>query len=199
MLVPEGFDELGARVVGDVFGRGESERCERPVDDAVDDAVELAAQEEENPEDCEPFPELLDQRRADARADDLGEVVGPLSSAGHGVRHHDRPGVDETRKPRRGNSPPQEREREAPPRLGVEPVDDPGQEQVNGERRKREDRAHDHRVEPSVEVLAREGLDDEEEEQDGRAHQHEHRVERRPNDRANLMRIVSYHGHLFLR
>ncbi len=132
-------------VVDDVFHGREPERGERGVDDAVYDAVELAPEEVEDAEDGQPLHSLLDDRRRNARAHHLGELFSAEGAGDHlDARIHG--GRDAAR----GDRAPAEHQRQRPPRLGIEAVDEPRDPEVDRERRQRAERAYPHRP-----VLAR--------------------------------------------
>ncbi len=122
-------------VVEDVLDRGEAEGDDSRVRDAVDDAVELAAEEQEDEEHGKALGGLLDEGAemlAETRAASSLFPVAPATSASESE-------FDDAREEGGGPCSPEKDTHENPHWLGVVAIDPEPDEQVEGRWRKREE------------------------------------------------------------
>lgn len=165
-----------APVIENIFGHREPERRERRVDHPVHDSVELAMQEEEDAEHRETLETLLDDRRADHRADEFRRVLAADRARDLAV---DR--VDPGREPASGNRAPEKRHRERPPWLRIIAIDDDRHPHVEKARNHRENAAEHHREKEPARVARTENHAPEEEDQQEPADHEPEDPEREPH------------------
>ena len=175
----------GARVIADVLDCGEAERAERRVNDAVDDAVELAPQEIEEAEDAEALPELFGERRADDRGHDLARLLAErVGDDEEDAR------IDHSGEACRDEGAPKERHHQAPPRLRIVAIDDRRNEEIDNERRERHERADEGRVGGLVGVLGEDDLHEAEDDVEPNADDDPDDPKPKPDEAARAIRIA---------